>query len=88
MRIVLVARSSQPEKSNDQGIAHVTATAPVWAGSDALAVSLDATEAADVAISPPSPNPTWPTWQDFRYKVFQTVIPLRNITIQGVPQEC
>lgn len=88
VRIVLVARSSQPEKSNDQGIAHVTATAPVWAGSDALAVSLDATEAADVAISPPSPNPTWPTWQDFRYKVFQTVIPLRNITIQGVPQEC
>ena len=87
VRLVLVARSSQPEKLTSSG-AHVTPTAPLWPGSDSLAVSLDATEAADVAISLPSPNATWPTWQDFRYKTFQTIIPLRNITTQGVPREC
>ena len=88
VRLVLVARSSQPEKPNEQGKAHVTSTAPVWAGSDELAVSIDSTEAADIGLTLPSPDPSWPTWQDFRYKVFQTIVPLRNITIQGVPSEC
>lgn len=91
VRIALVARSSQPEKRVDgslDGSRAVTPTVPVWAGSDDLAVALDATEAADVGFTLPSPSPTWPTWQDFRYKVFQTIVPLRNITIQGVPAEC
>lgn len=86
LRIALVARSSVPEKA--PGGIHVTAAAPVWAGSDDLAQGISATAAAAVAISPPSPDATWPTWQDFRYKVFQTVVPLRNITVMGAVTGC
>lgn len=74
VRVVLVARSSQPEKA--PGGVHVTPTVPTWAGG--VAINLTST----------SPNATWPTWQDFRYKVFQTVVPLRNITSIGVRGEC
>ena len=87
VRIALVARNSQPEKTLAGG-AHVTLAGPFWAGSDLAAQGADAVQAAAVAISLPSPDPSWPTWQDFRYKVFQTVIPLRNITIQGAVPEC
>ncbi|MBL8412809.1 MAG: PilW family protein [Propionivibrio sp.] len=74
VRIVLVARSSQPEKTADWPAltAHVTPAAPLWAGSAAAAISL------------PDPDPTWPTGLDFRYKVFQTVVPLRNVHIPPV----
>ncbi|MBK8113790.1 MAG: PilW family protein [Candidatus Accumulibacter sp.] len=41
----------------------VTALAPVWAGSDGAAIDL-----SDRA-----------NWQNYRYKVFETVIPLRNL---------
>jgi type IV pilus assembly protein PilW len=92
VRLALVARSNQPEKLLDGG-AHVTNPAAAWTslfwmGTDTAAHTIDATEAAAVAISLPSPDNTWPTWQDFRYKVFQTVIPLRNITSQGAVREC
>ena len=96
VRVVLVARSSQPEKVDTAG-EHVTKTLPgaitwptrmLWMGNDVTAHTLDATAAEVVSIVPPDPNPVWPTWQDFRYKVFQAVIPLRNVTSQGVPEEC
>ncbi|MBI3901544.1 MAG: PilW family protein [Nitrosomonadales bacterium] len=53
--------------------------------------------------SAPSANPTWAggaidltstsvapnfTWQNYRYKVFQTTVPIRNIAIQGVLSGC
>lgn len=90
VRLALVARSSQPEKTLDWPALtqHVTPTAREWMGSDAAADAIDSTEAAAVAIALPSPDVAWPTWQDFRYKVFQTVVPLRNITSQGVLAEC
>lgn len=88
VRVVLVARSTQPEKTTSSG-AHVTPNAPLWLGSDpAEPTSPVAAERTAVSIVLPSPDPTWPTWQDFRYKVFQTVIPMRNISTQGVPEEC
>ncbi len=91
VRFGMVARSTQPEKQLAGG-AHVTVAAPVWAGSDAVAVAANSTEAAAVAFdltdASLSPSVTWPTWQDFRYKVFETVVPLRNITSQGVFEEC
>lgn len=78
VRIVLVARSSQPEKNLDwpSHTQHVTGTAPTWTASGAAAISL------------PSPNATWPTWQDFRYKVFESVVPLRNVVAAGGAAEC
>ena len=68
-----------------------TTTTPVpWAGSTQVAYDIDSTEAGNVQIVPTSPDPaaTWPTWQDFRYKVFQTVVPLRNITSLGMVDGC
>jgi type IV pilus assembly protein PilW len=94
VRIALVARNSQPEKTSDWPAltVHVTPAAPLWSGSDAVAQGIDAAAAAAVAIDLTdvslSPSLTWPTWQDFRYKVFQTVVPLRNVTSMGVVPEC
>lgn len=74
IRLALVARSGQPEKA--PGGVHVTAAVPTWMGN--VAINLEGT----------SPDAAWPTWQDFRYKVFQTVVPLRNVTSVGVRSEC
>lgn len=56
LRMAVVARSRQPEKSP------VAASAPTWAGSAPLTLS---TVNAD--------------WQYYRYKTFETTVPLRNI---------
>jgi type IV pilus assembly protein PilW len=45
---------------------------PTWAGSAADPINLGA----------------FPTWQNYRYKVFETVVPIRNVTIQGVVPGC
>jgi len=50
----------------------VTTVAPIWDGSAGNAIDLSANA----------------TWQNFRYKVVQTVVPLRNLAWQGVPQGC
>lgn len=86
VHVVLVARSSKAERRQEQGsltgqvasVSAVTASAPTWEHSGVVAIDLTDT----------SPDATWPTWQDFRYKVFQTVVPLRNITSKGVMPEC
>ena len=72
LRVGLVARSAQFEKTS------VTPAAPTWDGS------------ADVAIDL-SKNPNGsanPNWTNYRYKLFQSVVPLRNITAMGVPTGC
>jgi type IV pilus assembly protein PilW len=80
VRIVLVARNSQPEKTldwpalTDHVADHVFPDPRTWMGNQVVTL--------------PSPSATWPTWKDFRYKTFQTVIPLRNITSQGVVTAC
>jgi type IV pilus assembly protein PilW len=90
VRLVLVARSNQPEKA--PGGVHVTTTAPVWTGSDTTTLtSISAAEANAVAINLTATRPdttTWPTWQDFRYKVFETTVPMRNITSLGAVDGC
>ena len=98
VRLALVARSSQPERTLDWPLhanhvmTHLLVNPSldprIWMGSDAVAHGVDPAAAAAVVITLPDPNPAWPTWQDFRYKVFQTVIPLRNITSQGAVPEC
>jgi len=72
VRLALVARSTQGEKDV------VTTAAPVWEG------SLDA-----------SGNPAHPIvltgfsdWQKYRYKVFQTMVPLRNVSWKGAVSGC
>lgn len=89
VHIALVARSSQPEKRQRQTSLTgsvdvndsyaVTQSVPTWDYSATFAIDLSATMGG---------SSSWPTWQDFRYKVFQTAVPLRNITAKGVMPEC
>jgi len=67
VRIGVVARSAQPEKPSGAGPACDTTTvAPTWSGSTGS-----------------NPNPfdlsANANWQCYRYKVFETVIPIKNI---------
>ncbi|OAM52126.1 hypothetical protein A7981_01150 [Methylovorus sp. MM2] len=78
IRMVLVVRNSQPERTI------VTDSAPVWRGTTATTL---ATSAPPINLSPlvinlsQTVDPSLPfTWQNFRYKTFQTVSPIRNIT--------
>lgn len=63
IRLALVARSTQLERPNP--VCNVTTAAPTipWSGGPVPAVNLAAI----------------PDWQCYRYKVFQTVIPVRNM---------
>jgi len=50
----------------------VTAAAPGWAGDAGAAIDLSGNG----------------EWQHYRYKTFQTVIPIRNVAWMGVPSTC
>jgi type IV pilus assembly protein PilW len=65
IRIGLLARSQQFEQIN------VTAVAPAWAGGAFAMTNLDGT--AD--STPGNAN----DWRRYRYRVYETVIPLRNV---------
>jgi len=55
----------------------VTATVPTWEGSAGVPIDLNSTTV-----------PAGFTWQSYRYKVFETIVPLRNITAMGVVTGC
>lgn len=78
IRIALVARNSQSVQAS------VTAATPAWAGT--------ATAAAAAPLPANVANPINLTananWQNYRYKVFQTIVPIRNITVQGAQTGC
>ncbi len=70
VRITVVARSALKEKADASGTCNITTTIsanrPMWSGG-----------AIDVSRNPDgSPNADW---QCYRYKTFETVIPLRNM---------
>jgi type IV pilus assembly protein PilW len=71
IRLALVARNSQFEKTA------VTAIPPLWEGSTAAGAPANP---IDLTKNPNGTTPTNPTWQNYRYKVFQTTVPIRNIT--------
>ena len=76
VRIALVARSSQIEKTKYDSLGnpvYVTPNEPTWAGS-----------ATDPIILSATTTPTGTTWQNFRYALFENTIPLRNIVWMGV----
>jgi type IV pilus assembly protein PilW len=77
VRLVLVARNGQPEKKE------VTTNPPTWRGST-VSASGDALplngESLSIDLSTNVGVPTGFTWNNYRYKVFQTVVPLRNMT--------
>jgi type IV pilus assembly protein PilW len=74
VRMAVVARSPLMEKPNSSGVCDITiatatatrpANSPTWAGG-----------AIDVSKTPD--NQPVPNWQCYRYKVFETIVPLRN----------
>jgi type IV pilus assembly protein PilW len=64
LRMGLVARSTTPERPNPAtGVCETTTVNPTWA---------DPPQPIDLSI-------TGADWQCFRYKVFETVVPLKNL---------
>ncbi len=78
LRLVLVARNGQFEKTA------VTAAAPAWLGGPASGVAVTPTGSANTPVALTANA----NWQNYRYKVFQTVVPLRNITSMGAVSGC
>lgn len=71
LRIVLVAKNGQPEKTE------VTTAPPLWRGSVVSATdAVPPVNGESLAIN----LDQYTDWKYYRYKIFQTVIPLRNIT--------
>ena len=85
LRLALVARSAQFEKTA------VTTAPPVWdgttagnpTGSAASPIVLTSTLSGTI-----SGITAGTEWQYYRYKVFQTVVPIRNISWMGVATGC
>jgi type IV pilus assembly protein PilW len=66
VRIAVVARSALPEKpaAGPGAPCDTTTAAPTWSGNTGVARSFDLS--------------TDPSWQCYRYRVFETTVPLRN----------
>ena len=85
IRLALVARNTQFEKTV------VTAAAPLWDGSTAANNNPVWTGSTAGASANPIDLSLYPKWQNYRYKVFQTTLPIRNITSSvslGVASGC
>lgn len=84
VRIALVARNSQYEKSvvtNTARNAPARANAPTWASDDiAPIIATTGTLGPDTAADE--------AWKHYRYKVFEGIVPIRNVAWMGVPTGC
>lgn len=80
IRMALVSRSAEFEKTT------VTGAAPVWEGSTAGNPTGSAAAAINLTKNPD--GTANPNWQNYRYKTFQTVIPVRNLTWMGAVSGC
>ena len=79
VRVALVARSGQLEREIAPG-QPVTPEAPVWSGTEGSPDGLAPALPFDVSGNP--------QWQNYRYRVFETTVPLRNMAWQGVQLGC
>jgi len=72
IRVVLVARSVNAEKPSGGGVCDTTtvATAPTWSGTAFAVAPFNLQTSLDLSADP--------NWQCYRYKAFETSIPLRN----------
>lgn len=83
VRLALVARSANFEKTA------VTLAAPTWEGSTAHTPPNPPTAGDSIGwAANPIDLSGNANWQNFRYRVIQTVVPLRNVAWQGVPTGC
>ncbi|MBL0122706.1 MAG: PilW family protein [Betaproteobacteria bacterium] len=73
VKLALVARSALREKADPvTGLCTVTEAAPQWYGAGTAGVDIPLDVSAD------------PDWKCYRYKVFQTIVPLRNMAWKPV----
>ena len=93
IRIGLLARSQQFEKNNiasNGSETRVTRNAPTWAGGPFTLTNVDGTVDSDPlggGTSLPGANPCTPNfWRCYRYRVYETVVPLRNV-VWGLPYD-
>lgn len=70
IRVGLLARSQQYEKDNVNQNSNGTDRVPAWAGGSFTMTNVDGTTDSD----PDSPN----NWRRYRYRVYETTVPLRN----------
>jgi type IV pilus assembly protein PilW len=87
IRLALVARNSQFEKIAVTSLASASPTNyPVWEGSNATnnnpswGGSITGASANKIDVTKYPDGTANPNWQNYRYKVFQTTVPIRNIT--------
>lgn len=82
--MALVARNSQYDKSivtTTARNAPAPVNAPTWAGNaTASIIATTGTLGPDAVADEP--------WKHYRYKVFQGVVPIRNLAWMGVPKGC
>lgn len=83
IRLAIVARSANYVSPT------VTAAAPAWEGST-VQIAAPPTNPTAVAIDLTlNPDGTAnATWQNYRYRMFQSTVPIRNIAWQGVQTGC
>ena len=67
VRLALLVRSGQFEKTS------VTTTVPSWTGGQFVITNLDGSSSASTPTDPAS------NWRNYRYRVYETLIPLRNM---------
>ena len=67
VRLAILTRSSQFERTD------VTTTVPSWAGGQFVITNLDGTASSGTPTDPAD------NWRRYRYRVYETLIPLRNM---------
>lgn len=79
VRVALLARSDQFEKTWGVPASGSTAVAPSWAGGNFTMTNLDGTADSYTTstLTSPSKNPN--DWHHYRYKVYESIIPLKNV---------
>jgi type IV pilus assembly protein PilW len=70
VRVVMVARSALAEKPSGGGVCDTTTAAPTWSGSNLGGAPFNFSVSLDLSADA--------NWQCYRYKVFETTVPLRN----------
>jgi type IV pilus assembly protein PilW len=92
VRLALVTRSGQYEKDIVTDTITPSTSGligkPSWMGEVATGGSTGTGAAAPINLVMKPDNTSDPDWQHYRYRVFQTVVPLRNISWLGVTTGC
>jgi len=79
VRVALLARSDQFEKSWGVPASGGVAVAPSWAGGSFTMTNVDGSTDSytSATLTSPSKNPN--DWRHYRYRVFESIIPLKNV---------